>query len=120
MLTLSNNNNFDEMYQDVRTDEDRHVYNLLFKQGLYNELSEDAKEILDMATDLIRKSFTMRKMMSEAHSEYHLSSWDCGFAQLKLVWQQYFRDDYKVFRDKYKAFENRLIPQVYELEFLKQ
>lgn len=120
MLSLANDNNFDEMYQDVRTDEDRHVYNLLFKQGLYNELSEDAKEILDMATDLIRKSFTMRKMMSEAHSEYHLSSWDCGFAQLKLVWQQYFKDDYKVFRDKYKAFENRLIPQVYELGFLKQ
>lgn len=120
MLSLANDNNFDEMYQDVRTDEDRHVYNLLFKQGLYNELSEDAKEILDMATDLIRKSFTMRKMMSEAHSEYHLQSWDCGFAQLKLVWQQYFKDDYKVFRDKYKAFENRLIPQVYELGFLKQ
>lgn len=119
MLTLANDSNADEIYQDARTADERHVYNLLFKEGIYEKLSPDAKEILDIASDLLRKSIAARMMLSEGHPEYHLNSWDAGYAQLKLVWQQYFKEEFKAFRDKYNTFENRLRPLVYELGFLK-
>lgn len=54
------------------------------------------------------------------HKEYHLSSFDCGYAQMKLVWKEYFKEEFKIFREKYKSFENRMMPLVYELGFLRK
>lgn len=117
---LANNNSYDELYKDARTSDERFVYKKLFEEGIYNKLSPDAKEVLDMATDLVKRSFEMRKLISENHSEYHLDSWDAGYAQLKLVWKDYFKDEFKTFRDKYKELEDRMRPLVYELGFLKK
>lgn len=116
---LANNNSYDELYKDARTSDERFVYKKLFEEGIYNKLSPDAKEVLDMATDLVKKSIDMRKLISENHPEYHLDSWDAGYAQLKLVWKDYFKDEFKTFRDKYKELEDRMRPLVYELGFLK-
>lgn len=117
---LANNNSYDELYKDARTSDERFVYKKLFEEGIYDKLSPDAKEVLDMATDLVKRSFEMRKLISENHSEYHLDSWDAGYAQLKLVWKDYFKDEFKTFRDKYKELEDRMRPLVYELGFLKK
>lgn len=119
MLTLANNNGYDAIYNDGRTDSERHVSKLLWEQGWYEKLSPDAKEVLDMATSLVEKSITTRQLLSEAHPEYHLDSWDAGYAQLKLVWQEYHKEDFKAFRSAYKAFEDRMRPLVYEVGFLK-
>jgi len=73
-----------------------------------------------MATELLKKSIQMRKLLSENHSEYHLDSWDAGYAQLKLVWKEYFKEEFTIFRNKYKSFEDRMIPLVYELGFLRK
>jgi hypothetical protein len=73
-----------------------------------------------LATDLVKKSIQMRKLVSENHTEYHLDSWDAGYAQLKLVWKEYFKDEFNIFRDKYKQLEDRMIPLVYELGFLRK
>ena len=62
----------------------------------------------------------MRKVMSEEHPEYHLNSFDAGYAQLKLVWKQVFKDDFNAFRTAYKEFEDRMRPMVYELGFLRK
>jgi hypothetical protein len=120
MLELAEQHHYDELYKDARTSDERFVYNKLFNENIYNKLSPDAKEVLDMATDLVKKSFEMRKLISENHPEYHLDSWDAGYAQLKLVWKDYFKDDFKTFRDKYKQLEDRMRPLVYELGFLKK
>lgn len=117
---LANNNSYDELYKDARTSDERFVYKKLFEEGIYNKLSPDAKEVLDMATDLVKKSIDMRKLISENHPEYHLDSWDVGYAQLKLVWKDYFKDEFKTFRDKYKELEDRMEPLVYELGFLRR
>lgn len=116
MKELANKHDFDEMYQDARTDTDRFVYNKL--NGL--ELSDDAFEILEMGKDLVRKSMEFRCMVHEGHERYHLNAWDAGYAQLKLIWKEYMSEDFKAFRKKYKKFEERLIPLVYELGFLKK
>ena len=107
---------FDE---DAKMDKDRFVYKRLFVDGVYNQLSPDARAVLDKASDLVRKSIKERNLMSIEHPGYHLSSWDAGFAQLKLVWKVYFKEEFEKFRELYSKLEQRLIPLVYELGFLK-
>jgi hypothetical protein len=48
----------------------------------------------------------------------HLNSWDAGYAQLKLLWKEYYPEQFKEFRDKYKVLEEKMRPMVYELGFL--
>jgi len=117
MLELSNQNNYSDLYNDARTDSDRHVYKLLFgEERIYDKLSPDAKLVLDKATELVRKSMQMREIF--ANDENHLKSWDAGYAQLKLIWKEYYADEFKEFRQLYKNLEDRMRPLVYELGFL--
>jgi hypothetical protein len=117
---LANENSYDQLYKDSRTSDERFVYKKLFQEGIYDKLSPDAKEVLDMATNLLKKSIQMRMLLSENHPEYHLDSWDAGYAQLKLVWKEYFKDEFNEFRNKYKEMEGRMRPLVYELGFLRK
>jgi hypothetical protein len=38
---------------------------------------------------------------------------------MKLVWKEYFKEDFDQFRLEYKKLEERMRPLVYELGFLK-
>ena len=117
MKQLADDNSYDELYNDARTASDRHVYKLLFgEERIYDKLSPDAKAVLDKATQLVEKSMEMRKFMAD--DENHLNSWDAGYAQLKLVWKEYFTEEFKEFRQLYKNMEDRMRPLVYELGFL--
>jgi hypothetical protein len=117
MKELADNMGYDELYNDARTASDRHVYKLLFgEERIYDKLSPDAKAVLDKATELVELSMEMRQVM--ANDENHLNSWDAGYAQLKLVWKEYFPEQFKEFRQLYKNMEDRMRPLVYELGFL--
>jgi hypothetical protein len=117
MINLANTNNYTELYNDARTDSDRYVYNLLFgEQRIYDQLSEEAKNVLDCGTNLVRLSFGMRRNFADDTN--HLNSWDAGYAQLKLLWKEYYPEQFKEFRDKYKVLEEKMRPMVYELGFL--
>jgi hypothetical protein len=117
MKELADENGYDNLYNDARTSDDRHVYNLLFgEERIYDKLSPDAKLVLDKATELVEKSMELRQAM--ANDENHLDSWDAGYAQLKLIWKDYFQEDFKKFRQQYKNLEDRMRPLVYELGFL--
>jgi hypothetical protein len=117
IMNLANQNNYTEMYNDSRTDSDRYVHNLLFgEQRIYDQLSTEAKNVLDTATELVRLSIGMRRNFADDHN--HLNSWDAGYAQLKLLWKEYFPQQFKEFRNKYKVLEDKMRPMVYELGFL--
>jgi hypothetical protein len=117
MLNLANEHSYSDLYNDARTDSDRYVYKLLFgEERIYENLSPDAKLVLDKATELVKKSMSMREVF--ANDENHLKSWDAGYAQLKLLWKQYYAEDFKEFRELYKNLEDRMRPLVYELGFL--
>jgi hypothetical protein len=117
MAELSNQNNYTELYNDARTDSDRYVHTLLFGgEGIYNQLSDEAKDVLDSATSLVRLSFGMRRNFADTTN--HLNSWDAGYAQLKLLWKEYYPEQFKEFRAKYKVLEDKMRPMVYELGFL--
>jgi hypothetical protein len=119
MKELADQNGYDELYNDARTSPDRYVHKLLFgEERIYDKLSPDAKLVLDKATELVERSMELRQVM--ANDENHLNSWDAGYAQLKLVWKEYFQEDFKEFRQLYKNLEDRMRPLVYELGFLKK
>jgi hypothetical protein len=117
MKDLADENGYDNLYNDARTSSDRHVYKLLFsEERIYDRLSDDAKAVLDKATELVERSMELRQVM--VNDENHLDSWDAGYAQLKLVWKEYFPEEFKEFRQLYKNLEDRMRPLVYELGFL--
>jgi hypothetical protein len=117
MTELANQNNYTELYNDARTDSDRYVHTLLFgEENIYNQLSDEAKDVLDSATNLVRLSFGMRRNFADDTNQ--LNSWDAGYAQLKLLWKEYYPEQFKEFRAKYKILEDKMRPMVYELGFL--
>jgi len=117
MTGLANQNNYTELYNDARTDSDRYVHTLLFgEEGIYDQLSNEAKDVLDSETNLVRLSFGMRRNFADDTN--HLNSWDAGYAQLKLLWKEYYPVQFKEFRAKYKVLEDKMRPMVYELGFL--
>ena len=117
MTELANQNNYTELYNDARTDSDRYVHTLLFgEKDIYNQLSDEAKDVLDLATNLVRLSIGMRRNFADDTN--HLNSWDAGYAQLKLLWKEYYPEQFKEFRAKYKVLEDKMRPMVYELGFL--
>jgi hypothetical protein len=117
LMGISNQNNYNELYNDARIDSDRYVYNLLFgEERIYDELSDEAKDVLDSASNLVRLSFGMRRNFADDTNQ--LNSWDAGYAQLKLLWKEYYPEQFKEFRDKYKVLEDKMRPMVYELGFL--
>jgi hypothetical protein len=115
MQSLANDNNFDELYKDARHSDERYVYDLLKSTNL----SPDAKDVLDTARELVKKTFEWRKIIHQTNPEYHLDAWDAGWYQIKKVLNEHYKEDLKAFTVKYKAFEDRMRPQVYELGFLK-
>lgn len=119
MLELANEAGFSEMYSDAKTDDDRFVYKKLCGDT-YDLLSPDARHVLDLATELVKKSMMMRSILHDEHPEYHLSAWDAGYAQLKILWKEYFPKEYKEFREAYARLEERMRPLVYKLGFLKE
>jgi hypothetical protein len=119
MKELADQNGYDELYNDARTSSDRYVHKLLFgEERIYDKLSPDAKTVLDKATELVKRSMELRQEI--ANDDNHFNSWDAGYAQLKLVWKEYFQQEFKEFRQLYKSLEDRMRALVYELGFLKK
>ena len=117
MLDLAEEYNNDYTYEDALNSEERFVY--LKLQEIKNDLSPEAKAVLDKATDLVKKSFKYREMFNESHPEYQINNWDCGFYQIKALLKEFMPDDLKEFRAIYKQLADKMRPMVYELGFLK-
>ena len=117
MLDLAEEYNSDYTYEDALNSEERFVY--LKLQEIKNDLSPEAKAVLDKATYLVKKSFKYREMFNESHPEYQINNWDCGFYQIKALLKEFMPDDLKEFRALYKQLGDKTRQQVYELGFLK-
>ena len=117
MLELASENNNDDMYNDCSVSEDRFVYRWL--QEHKEELSDNAKKVLNKAIELVEKSMAYRELFNADHEEYQINNWDCGWYQIKAMLKEYMPNELKEFNELYKEFANGLRPMVYELGFLK-
>lgn len=118
MLDLAEEHNNDYTYEDALNSDERFVY--LKLQEIKDDLSPEAKAVLDKATDLVKKSFKYREMFNESHPEYQINNWDCGFYQVKALLKEFMPDDLKEFRSLYKQLADKMRPMVYELGFLRK
>jgi len=116
MMKLADENDNPLVYQDAKTDKDRFVYNYL--QNI--TLSPDAQRVLDLASNLVRKTFPFRNMARDQHPEWYTQTWDAGWYQIKLLLKTYLKEDLKNFREEYKILENRLRDGVYKFGFLRR
>ena len=117
MLDLAERYNNDYTYEDALNAEERFVY--LKLQEIKDDLSLEAKAVLDKATDIVKSSFKYREMFNESHPEYQINNWDCGFYQIKALLKEFMPDDLKEFRALYKQLADKMRPMIYELGFLK-
>lgn len=120
MMNLANENHDDFMFNDARTSKKRYVFTLLQKPEIVQHLSETAKQLLSMATEMTVNSMKYRTLFESDHPEYHIHTWDAGYYQLKNLWKEYLPEDFKRFRELFKQFGNELRPLVYELGFLRK
>ena len=119
MMDLANEHHDDFMFNDARTSKERYVFTLLQKPEIAQNLSDTAKQLLSMATEMTIKSMKYRTLFESDHPDYHIHTWDAGYYQLKNLWKEYLPEDFKRFRDLFKAFGNELRPLVYSLGFLR-
>ena len=119
MTQLANENNNAFMFNDARTSKERYVFSLLQKPDVQQHLSDTAKQLLSMATEMTVKSMKYRTLFESDHPDYHIHTWDAGYYQLKNLWKEYMPEDFKRFRDLFKQFGNELRPLVYSLGFLR-
>ena len=117
MLDLAEKYNNDYTYEDALNSEERFVY--LKLQEIKDDLSLEAKAVLDKAIDLVKSSFQYREMFNESHPEYQINNWDCGFYQIKALLKEFMPNELKTFRTLHKQLGDKIRQQVYELGFLK-
>ena len=117
MLDLAEKYNNDYTYEDALNSEERFVY--LKLQEIKDDLSLEAKAVLDKAIDLVKSSFQYREMFNESHQEYQINNWDCGFYQIKELLKEFMPNELKTFRTLHKQLGDKIRQQVYELGFLK-
>lgn len=115
-LALQHNNN--DVYNDCKSHPpDRFVYARLQQC----QFSPDAQKVLDMARELVRKSFSLREACNNVKPEMHINTWDAGWYQIKNgLLKDNFKADYDAFVVAYKALEERLREGVYTFGFLKK
>ena len=94
---------------------ERYVYTIL--KGI--ELSKEARNVLDKAIELTRKTFKYRLLFNDEHPEYQILNADCGWYQLKALIKEYMPNELKEFQKLYKDLSDKMRPMVYELGFLK-
>lgn len=120
MMDLANEHHDDFMFNDARTtSKERYVFTLLQKPEVSQYLSDTAKQLLSMATEMMVKSMKYRTLFESDHPDYHIHTWDAGYYQLKNLWKEYLPEDFKRFRELFKSFGNELRPMVYSLGFLR-
>jgi len=112
---LANDNNFSQIYNEAKTSNNRYVYNKL--QTII--LSPEAQVVLDKATEIVKNTFKYREMFDSEHPEYQIMNWDCGWYQIRALAREYAKADYDVFIKLFKSLEEKMLPMVYTLGFLK-
>ena len=73
-----------------------------------------------MARELVKKSFEDREDYNDEYPKYQLQCWDSGWAQLKKLLKERYKEEYADFVKEYKKFEDRMRSGVYKFGFLKE
>lgn len=137
MMRLAESYKLYDTYEEVRTDKERFVYQLLelvcgrgnasfesslpgqTRNALPETLSQEALAVLEKAREITRITFPFRQLFHDEHPEYQILNWDCGWYQIKAMAKEYAKSEMAEFDTLYKSLADKMRPTVYVVGFLK-
>jgi hypothetical protein len=84
------------------------------------DLTPEGQKVLDDFRDCLKASSSARPDYSKAHPELQVNRWDCGWRQLKGLFEESCPDQFATLKADFKALKDKMLPLVYELGFLKE
>ena len=85
-----------------------------------DELTPEGQKVLDDFRDCLKASASARPEYHKAHPELQVNNWDCGWRQLKGLFEEACPDQFNQLKADFKALKDKMLPLVYELGFLYQ
>lgn len=82
--------------------------------------STEAKRVLDAFARCITETATARPTYHKDHPELQVNRWDAGYRQLKGLFEVAAPEAFKELKSATKALKEKMLPQVYDLGFLKK
>lgn len=82
--------------------------------------STEAKRVLDAFARCITETATARPTYHKDHPELQVNRWDAGYRQLKGLFEVASPEAFNELKSATKALKEKMLPQVYELGFLKK
>ena len=83
-------------------------------------LTPEGHKVLDDFKACLRASAQARPGYSKAHPELQVSRWDCGWRQLKGLFEESCPEQFATLKADFKVLKDKMLPLVYELGFLKE
>lgn len=116
---LANNSNNNEAYNDsISNAGERFVYEYLKENKQF--LTEQAKELIILAKNIIEKTFPFRNDFDlDNNEDKFLNTWDASWTQIRLLAKAYDESSLIAFNKKFKEFEFNLLEIAEDLKFLK-
>lgn len=88
--------------------------------GKLDNLTPEGKKVLDDFKACLKASASARPAYSKAHPELQVQRWDCGWRQLKGLFEEDCPDQFNQLKADFKALKDKMLPLVYELGFLRK
>jgi len=117
---VENHPKLSPIYDDLRGDEDRFVFQQINMIRNNNNLSLEAESVLNSATEVWKATLFNRPLLFEDYPEYHLQAWDAGWYQVKKINDKYPDINYSEFSKAFKQLKNKIEQNIYELEMLSK
>ena len=88
--------------------------------GKLDSLTEEGQKVLDDFKACLTASAKARPEYHKAHPELQVNRWDCGFRQLKGLFEEACPTEFSQLKEDFKALKAKMLPMVYSLGFLRQ
>jgi hypothetical protein len=84
------------------------------------DLTPEGQKLLDDFKACLKASAKARPEYHKAHPELQVNRYDCGWRQLKGLFEEACPDQFNQLKADFKALKDKMLPLVYELGFLKE
>ena len=101
-------------WKENSKDETRFIANKL------TDLTPEGQKVLDDFKACLQASAKARPDYSKARPELQVNRWDCGWRQLKGLFEEACPDQFATLKADFKTLKEKMLPLVYELGFLYQ
>jgi len=84
------------------------------------DLTPEGQKVLDDFKACLKASASARPAYAKAHPELQVQRWDCGWRQLKGLFEEACPKEFATLKADFKTLKDKMLPQVYELGFLRK